>query len=65
MNTAEMRQALTNARQTMNAADNVAAELAGMLPGRLRKISDTSTLIALKRELKDFNIQTGRWRDKP
>jgi hypothetical protein len=63
----EMREAIKEAEITMRAADSMALDLAKILVGRLRKI-DTSwyaggrILGDLKRELRDFNIQTRRWK---
>lgn len=58
----EMRQALRDARTTMAAADSVANGMAELLVGRLRKVSPVY-LEKLKRELRDYNIHTGRWKD--
>jgi hypothetical protein len=58
----EMRAALRDARDKLNVADNVADELAWMLEGRLNKCSSTNVLSKLKRELRDFNSHTGRWK---
>ncbi len=57
-----MRQAVAEANQTMRAADDQANAMAGILRGRLRNCSEWN-LKALKRELRDFNIKTGRWKD--
>ena len=57
----QMRQAVQEAKVTMNAADSVANTMGQMLVGRLQRV-DESTLRRLKRELRDFNIHTGRWR---
>ena len=58
-----MRAAVSEARMVMDAADNMAPRIAQLLPGRLRKcwIGD---LRALKRELRDFDMTTGQWKDK-
>jgi hypothetical protein len=57
----EMRQAMREAEQTLDAARSVASQMASMLVGKLRQCSE-SDLARLKRELRDFNIHTGRWR---
>lgn len=57
----EMRQAVAEAKVTLSAADGVAADMARMLVGRLRCASGY-TLQQLKRELRDYNIHTGRWK---
>lgn len=56
----QMRQAVAEAKSTLNAADNVSWQMAAMLRGRLRH-ANASDLKALKRELRDFNSQTGSW----
>lgn len=44
-------------------ADSFIAELADVIAGRLRKGRvSASTLAALKRELEDYNIRTGKWK---
>ena len=57
----EFRCAFNTARSTMNQADSVADSMADMLVGRLQKCSG-HTLAKLKRELRDFNIQTHEWK---
>ena len=57
-----MRKELEKAEQTLRAADNVAGDIAYMLQGRLRKVYSHSTLEALKKELANYNIKTGRWK---
>jgi len=57
----EMRSAYVDAEQTIKAADSISVDMARMIIGRLRKV-DGWTLIKLKRELKNFNMQTQRWK---
>lgn len=57
-----MRAAVAEARATMNAADKMATQIAPLLRGRLRQCASWD-LKALKRELRDFNIHTGTWKD--
>lgn len=57
-----MREALAQARQAQAAADNYANGMANMLRGRLRHVSG-GVLADLKKELRDFNIRTGEWKD--
>lgn len=57
----EMREAITDAEETLRAANSVAARMANLLIGRLRNAS-TSTLRKLKRELRDFDSTTGAWK---
>lgn len=53
--------ALEQARAVQKAADDQARKMAWMLDGRLRHV-DAWTLKRLKRELRDFNINTGEWK---
>jgi hypothetical protein len=55
-----MRAAVQQARSTMTAADNAANSMADLLKGRLKHVSFYH-LKELKRELRNFNIHTGRW----
>lgn len=57
----ETRSAVRNAKAQLEAADEVAGTMAGLLVGRLTKVWSVDTLAALKRELRDFNIHTGKW----
>lgn len=57
-----VREAMAEARATINAADRAAGEMARLLQGRLRQV-DRYTLVALKRELQHFNANTKEWRD--
>lgn len=62
----DMMTAVREAREAQRNADRMADEMAGMIVGRLRVAEVTgSTLAALKRELRDFNLQTWRWKKKP
>ncbi len=63
MYTHEMRAEVDSARITMRAADNVANDLASILVGRLRHVG-ISNLKKLKKELRDYNIHTGQWKEK-
>ena len=55
--------AVSDAEGTLRAADAQAERMAGLLIGRLRKIS-AWRLKQLKRELREFNIQTGKWKEE-
>jgi hypothetical protein len=61
-----MRTAYKEAETTIKAADFMIADMAEMIVGRLKQIDNTywngTVLSKLKRELRDFNIQTKRWR---
>ena len=57
-----MREAVKEARATLEAADSVATTLAALLAGRLRRVNSPYYLKQLKRELRDFNIHTGTWK---
>lgn len=56
-----MQQAVSEARQTMDAADYIANSMADILQGRLRKVS-RGKLRSLKKELTEFNAHTGEWK---
>lgn len=58
----DVRAAVDQAKHQLEAADSVAQNMARLLKGRLRHVYDTAALAALKHELRDFNIQTGRWK---
>jgi len=57
-----MNSAVLDARRTIRAADLAADDMARLLDGRLRHVSPY-TLKRMKRQLKNFNIQTGQWKD--
>lgn len=61
----EMKETIRVAKRTVGNADYVIENMAFIIAGRLR-ISGVSglTLEKLKKELRDYNIHTGRWRDK-
>lgn len=56
----ELRAALEQARALNRAVDSQCNALVDLLEGRLRKASPCR-LARLKRELRDYNIHTGRW----
>lgn len=58
----EMRAGMAEARSYMKAADQYANQMADMLKGRLRNCS-AYHLAALKKELRDFNMHTGQWKE--
>ena len=58
----QMKREISEAKQVLRNADDVADSIAEILPGRLRHVSGY-TLAKLKKELKDFNAHTGQWRD--
>jgi hypothetical protein len=60
----DMRAAVQAAEYQLRAADEAALAMASMLRGRLRKVDSKYALSALKKELRDFDMTTGRWRDK-
>lgn len=57
----EMKKALSGAARVMSLADSFASDMARLLVGRLRGVN-SSLLIKLKRELKDYNMHTREWR---
>lgn len=58
----QVRSAVWRAKETLQAVDCAAGSMADLLVGRLRHV-DRRTLAKLKRELRDFNIQTKKWAD--
>lgn len=61
MNLDDMLAAVRQARDTLSGVDGVAHALSKLLVGRLRHC-DEYELKQLKRELRNFNIHTGRWK---
>jgi hypothetical protein len=59
----QMRAAVSEAESTLRAVDKCSNDMAKLLVGRLRK-ADSWTLAHLKRELKDFNVHTRKWKNK-
>ena len=57
----EMRAAVEAAEAEIRRANVVATEMARVLVGRLRHVRSPWVLEKLKRELRDFNMQTGTW----
>lgn len=57
-----MRASIQQAQSTLRAVDAYANSMADVIVGRLRKVDDADTLRALKRELRDFDMVTGRWK---
>lgn len=66
MNIAEALQAVADAKRTMDNADATALSAARLLVGRLRKVEgyNRNTLKSLKKELRDFNAATGKWKEE-
>lgn len=60
---AELSRAIAETREMDRAAGQYANAMAELLRGRLHRV-DTSTLRALKRELRGFNMTTGQWEKK-
>lgn len=61
----EMTKAVNQASQTINMADNMVGRMAALIVGRLRKSSVSgSVLKSLKKELQDYNMHTGMWKDE-
>ena len=69
----DMKKAISEAKATLRAADMAADELASVLRGRLRQVGNrycsnqyqcSLDLDALKRELKDWNMNTHTWRNE-
>jgi hypothetical protein len=62
----EMRAAVAAAKAQLQAADESASDMALLLKGRLRHVGagwrGVESLKALKKELHDFNMATGKWK---
>lgn len=67
MDTGYIEKEVAEAKRTLNHADYVSFKLAEFLVGRLRSVSKyyggSRVLIALKRELTNFNAHTGKWKN--
>lgn len=61
MSLLDMQVAINEAQKTLSQADRVAQQMGRLLQGRLKNISPY-VLEQLKRELRDFNMHTGKWR---
>jgi hypothetical protein len=60
----ELAMAVQDAKNTLEKADSCTGQLARMMAGRLRESNASAyTLAKLKRELRDFNIHTGKWKE--
>ncbi|MGE0769878.1 MAG: hypothetical protein AB7L90_25850 [Hyphomicrobiaceae bacterium] len=59
-----MRRALADADNTIRAANRMSTECAKVHSGRLRHVKDADVLRDLKRELRDFDMTTGKWKQK-
>jgi mevalonate kinase len=60
----EMYEAVQDARRTQQLADEMIGRLAYMCRGRLRSVNvSSSTLSALKRELRQWDMHRGIWKE--
>ena len=61
----EMKVAVDSAQSDIDRAGTLVNRMAGMCAGRLRLAGvRIDTLNRLKRELRDYNIHTERWKDE-
>ena len=69
----EMRTAVKEAEVVLHAADKQVKAMACLLAGRLRRgtgnfldrtCTEDRALVALKRELREFNSHTRKWKDE-
>ena len=61
----QMREAVTEAQTTFRACDAYTGSMAKMISGRLKKARVPDHILCdLKKELKNFNMHTGCWKDK-
>jgi hypothetical protein len=58
----DMREAVSQSRTTLNAADHAAESMGSLLMGRLKHV-DKWTLVQLKRELTKFDAQKMEWKE--
>lgn len=58
----EARAILKTAQTSCEAADSLTDGIAALLAGRLRKIRNGAVLRALKKELQNYDMTTGRWK---
>lgn len=57
-----MKASIREAKRTMEVADAVAEDIAYLLIGRLRKVNSGTALRALKKEIANYDMTTGRWK---
>lgn len=61
----DIEQARIDAQQTLAKADQATRQAAQLIKGRLRSAGVPSWVLEeLKRELKDYNMHTGQWRER-
>ena len=60
----EIHTAINAAKEQLSAADSVAGILASLLIGRLRMVRANWVLSALKRELRDWDMHTCKWKER-
>ena len=58
----DMYRAVSEAQQQIRAVDSQMSRMANLCRGRLRNVDDHYTLAALKRELANYNVKTGKWK---
>lgn len=64
MNWDEFNAAVEDASGTVRRGDQAVRKLANLCVGRLRSACiDDYVLVALKKELRDFNLHTLRWKE--
>ena len=65
MDISQAHRCINQARETIKNGDHVIKTLAYLMVGRLRVVKIPGYVLAeLKRELRDFNMQTHEWKDK-
>jgi hypothetical protein len=63
MTLTDITNAARAAKADLERINLMATELAELLTGRLRHVQWSPSLIALKKELRKFNIHTGSWKE--
>lgn len=65
MNLSEMQSAIREAEETLQNADKIRRQVANLIRGHLRSSGVTTYVLAeLKAELRDFNMHTGKWKER-
>lgn len=63
MTSDEFRSMMRHAVWVSDIMDDTADAMASLLQHRLRRVSDVDALRTLKRELRKFDMTTGKWKD--
>lgn len=65
MNLSEMQSAIREAEETLQNADKIRRQVANLIRGHLRSADIRGFVLSeLKAELRDFNMHTGKWKER-